>query len=513
MSETKAVVLCPLDYIPPGNYVRLLFPLPLKSDADDKTVFADLHYALHKTFVQDPWLAGKVFLQNPETPGWKPGQLEIRYGPYTAQDPWPYQLKYQRLETDWTYDEWQESGFPSGIFSEDLLLGAPTVGDVAHDGADIFLCQANFLPGGLLLGMTTFHGAIDASGMLNVQKSWAENFRELHERDCGGQIAPSRFSFVDQDRTVADRIWKRETEGTRRPVDAKDPWIRGLIALDAMSSHADHDQISNTAPTASLPEANESSRALEVRRNMINRVMFLSSEDLSALHQECLKEPSPKGSSPVSVSDAINALFWRSVLRARFKAAQARGFELDSVSVFESPVDVREAFGPDFPGNYLGNCFLLNTARMPLAELIDPSVPLGRIAQALRVGASRLTNKMVHDAYGLLRETPDLSKVQGRFVDRPDSADILLSNIIFFPMTEIDFGSKYFLNGGVPPTLRVLHGSYAPRVRLGHVLPKSAKHGGCELSVNLFADEYPHLDVDEEFNRYLTTIEPERLVK
>ncbi|OQE45108.1 hypothetical protein PENCOP_c002G08447 [Penicillium coprophilum] len=40
----------PLDFVPPLNYVRLVFPLPLKPDADDKLVFTDLHQALHNTF-------------------------------------------------------------------------------------------------------------------------------------------------------------------------------------------------------------------------------------------------------------------------------------------------------------------------------------------------------------------------------------------------------------------------------------------------------------------------------
>lgn len=250
-------------------------------DAD--AVFNDLHYALHKTFVQDPWLAGKVFRQKSDSPGWRAGQLEIRYKSYSAQDPWPHQLKVRQLKTDWTF---QQAGFPSGVFEEDLLLEAPTEGDVEVEGAEIFLCQASFLPGGLLLGMTTFHGAIDASGMLNVQKSWAKNFRELHDRDLGGQIAPSRFSFADQDRTVVDRVWQQKVKNDLKSVDFTDPWMRGLVALDTSTSEDVHAQ---TAQSTATDHATESSsmgpKAQRTHRTMINRVMFLSSEDLTALHQ------------------------------------------------------------------------------------------------------------------------------------------------------------------------------------------------------------------------------------
>ncbi|KAL8935359.1 MAG: hypothetical protein Q9211_004740 [Gyalolechia sp. 1 TL-2023] len=504
VSDEIQIALNPLDYVPPRNYVRLLFPLELKAGVEDQVVFNDLREALHKTFVQEPWVSGKVFQQAPESPGWRPGQLEIRHRPYPQDGPRPYQLKYQQLDTDLTYTDLKDSGFPSGIFDEQLLLDAPRVGDVDVAGATIFIGQANFLPGGLLLGMTSFHAATDAAAMLNVTKLWAENFRELHDRDVGGQIAQPRFVAADKDRTLPEQIWKRESGGRKPSRGSEDPWLRSLVGLD---SDYPGEDVTGATQRAAADQASAINGNSHPSCLMLNRVMFLSSGDLSALHQECAAEPLPPGASPLSISDAINALFWRCVLRARAAAATARSAPLDDLSVFESPVDVRNAFAPDFPPDYLGNCFLLNTARMPLAELISPSTPLGRIAQALRQGAAGLESRAVHDAYALLRSTPDLSKVQGRFVDRPDSADLLLSNIIAFPMSEINFGDRYFGNDGTPHSLRVLHGPYAPQVRLGHVLPRNPNHGGVELSVNLFDDEMAFLDEDEEFNRYLVTIE------
>ncbi|MCJ1416064.1 hypothetical protein MMC32_002399 [Xylographa parallela] len=520
-SDETCITLNPLDYVPPRNYVRLLFPLQLNPGVEDKVVFNDLREALHKTFVQEPWVSGKVFRQALNTPGWRPGQLEIRHRSYSADGPRPYQLRYQRLDTDLTYDDLKDSGFPSSVFPEELLLDAPRVGDVDVAGADIFVGQANFLPGGLLLGMTSFHPATDAASMLNITRLWAENFRELHERDAGGRIVPSRFGPADNDRTLPDKLWEQEGGGRKSSRNSDDPWLRGLVGLDSNYPGEDITGATQRAAVAAGREhiangatngvtngiANGNSHLSDTSRVMLNRVMFLSSGDLAALHKECAAEPLPPGASPLSISDTINALFWRGTLRARAAAATARSFQLDDISVFESPVDVRNAFAPDFPADYLGNCFLLNTARMPLAELIASSTPLGRVAQALRQGAAGLDSQAVHAAYGLLRSTSDFSRVQGRFVERPESADLLLSNIIAFPMSEINFGERYFGNGGSPQTLRVLHGPYAPHVRLGHVLPRNPHHGGVELSVNLFSDEMDYLDADEEFNRYLVTIE------
>lgn len=506
-SDMLHMTLSVLDYVPPRNYVRLLFPLPLKPDVEDILVFEELRLALQKTFVQEPWISGKVFRQESSAPDWRPGQLEIRYREWSLDDPRPHQLEYRKLDTDWTYADLRDCGFPSNAFPEELLLEAPpALGDVTEAGANVFLAQANFLPGGLLLVFTTSHASTDAAGMLNIFKLWANNFSELHGRDAGGVIAPSRFTPTDRDRSLPDRVWAKESRSTvvtpeSGPSQSDDPWLRGLVSLDADWPGDDQ----TDATQRSIAAGAEPPRHPQV---MLNRVMFLSSQDLSDLKKECLATPTPPGATAISSSDAINALTWRCILRARAAAADARSCPLkDGMSVFESPVDVRSRLGTDFPQDYLGNCFLLNTGRMPLAQLIAPSTPLGLVAQCLRQGAARLNSATVREAYGLLRSTPDLSRVQGRFVEREDSSDMLVSNIVHFPMSEISFGDRYFGNGGVPQSLRVLHAGYAPYVRLGHILPRNQTHGGVELSMNLFDDEMVYLEEDEEFNRYLVAIE------
>lgn len=510
MTSEIHVTVSPLDYIPPRNYVRVVFPFSLKPGVEDSLVFNDLHEALHKTFTQEPWVSGKVFRQAASVPGWRPGQLELRYHPYPLDGPRPYQLRYQQLDTDWTYADLRDSGFPSGVFPEEILLEAPGLGDVDVAGADIFLAQANFLSGGLLLAMTTSHVAMDASAMLNITKLWAENFRELHNRDAGGKVAPSRFTAYDRDRSLPDQILEAGRENGMRASSkhSDNSWLKGLVCLDS-----DYPGEDVTGETQAKEIANGSNDHLPLPPHhpsvMINRIIFLSSRDLAALQKECATEPLPAGASHLSVSDAINALLWRGVMRARASAARARSSSLDEISVLETPVDVRDSFAPDFPPNYLGNCFLLSTARIPLIELIAPatSTPLGRVAQIIRQGATRLDSRAVHDAYALLRSTADFSRVQGRFVERPDSADFLISNIISYPLSDISFGDRYFGNGGMPQVLRVLHAGYAPYVRLAHVLPRSARHGGVELSVNLFDDEMAYFEADAEMNKYLVPVE------
>lgn len=493
--------LNPLDYIPPLNYVRLVFPLPMLPDVDEELVFEDLQESLHLTFHQEPWLSGKVFRRSLHAPGWRPGQLEIRYFSYSLSGPRPHQLKFHRPDTHCTYTELQNMGFPSGIFrEEELLLDAPRLGVVDGAGAEVFLAQANFVPGGLLLALTTNHAATDGSGMLSILKMWTNNFRNL-QQNLGGQhaglAAVSMFTFSerDRDRSIPDHVWQHsKTSTNERNFDngKADPWLRALVALDYPTDDL-------TTPPATAPEK---------PRTMLNRIMFISNTNLTALHDLCSqKGASPSTSGTISLPDAIHAFLWRTQLKARAKAAAERGIQLAPISVFESPVEVREVFGSDFPANYTGNCWLLNTASMPLDELLSPSTTLAHIARVTRQAAAKLSRASVLDAYGLLRDVEDLRTVQGRFVERLDSADFLVSNMIFFPMDSINFGDAYFGNNGVPQAVRVLHGQYAEGVRLGHVLPRNERHGGVEVSVNLFEDEMRWLDEDEEASRYMVGID------
>lgn len=105
----------------------------------------------------------------------------------------------------------KDYGLPSGVFYEELLLEAPQVGEVDAASAQIFIGQVSFLLGGLLLGMTISHMAIEGTGMFNIMNLLAEKFRELHEQDAGGKIAPPRFTPLDNDRILAQKVWERES--------------------------------------------------------------------------------------------------------------------------------------------------------------------------------------------------------------------------------------------------------------------------------------------------------------
>lgn len=308
------ITLSPFDCIAPLNYVRLIFPLPLKPEASEQVVFSELHEALHKTFAQEPWASGKVFRQSPKSPGWRPGQLEIRHDSYPLSAAWPLQLHHKTLETSWTYSELMKQNFPGDAFPEESLLDAPILGDVDGAGADVFLTQANFLPGGLLLGMTACHAATDGAGMFSLTKLWGENFRELHARDAGGVLAPSPFGAGSRDRTAFERSWKKLNDGRGYShADERDhgsdrsdhSWLRGLVCLEL-----DANPVLKSQTVQNIPNGNDSNHQTPLHkqtRTMLNRVMVLPNTGLAALRKDCAYS-TPPPLPALSTIDAIQAL-------------------------------------------------------------------------------------------------------------------------------------------------------------------------------------------------------------
>lgn len=83
-------------------------------------------------------------------------------------------------------------------------------------------------------------------------------------------------------------------------------------------------------------------------------------------------------------------------------------------------------------------------------------------------------------------------------MERPESADLLLGNVMALPMEEIKFRERCSGNGGTSHLLRVLYRLCVDDVRLRHVMPRSPRHGGVDLNASLCENKWVHLDVDED---------------
>jgi hypothetical protein len=477
-SSPVHVSLTPLDHLHRPNYIKICYWIPLAPTAQARDVYEYLGAGLRKTFHQMPWLGGKVHLQSPETPGWRPGQRELRYEAWEAEGPVPPQLVFKELVSELSYTEWKDEGFPSDAFPDEELLQVPIEGDM-EAGCDIWAAQTSFIPGGLILVMSTCHAAIDGTGMVIVMKAWADA--------CRGEDISESFPPETYDRSLLDTLWEQEhkegaANGAEEPV--LDDWTRGLVGLDASGT--------DTGKTGDWAKPSTA--------KAMHKTFYLSAASLAALQAQ-VKEDT-QSDSALSISDIITALMWRGSVRAMSKIA---GGPLAADSVLEGAVNGRLDFSQNLHPAYLGNTTFYNQAKLPLDSVVNPAVPLARLAEAVRAGAARCNSATLTAAYGLLRATPDYNAdVQPRF-RRSHGADMLISNLLVFPVDAIAFGDdNLFANSGKAEALRCYLGLFNDYCRCHLVLPK--RPGGVELTINLKEDEMAALEADDEWNAHCLTL-------
>ncbi|KAI0157185.1 hypothetical protein GGR52DRAFT_565584 [Hypoxylon sp. FL1284] len=477
-TKTVHVTLNPIDHFPPGNYATFSFYLPLKHGVTYDEAYAVLQEGLHRTFVQVPWASGKVYPQSPDTPGWRPGQLEIRYEPVDPDEPWTRELRFNELKTSSTYAELRELGFPLATFRDEEVMWAAPLPDVKQ-GAECFVAQANFLPGGCIVTSAACHYACDGTSYFNLVQLWAAHCYALQP----GKEAPPRPSDASSDRDLIDRIWMQENTGN--PITNIKPASYGMFDLPLPGSEP--------APAVdSYKEATAGGK----RQSMQAASFYMSSEDFMVLQKDCNRQLGP--SSRLSGNDAVCGLVWRCLLKARQAVAGISSNEIKAKLYLT--LDARPDFSQALPMTYLGNLSVMNLCSLPLSSLTAADTTAAAVAQTIREVAETTNTASLMDAWTLARSMDDFSKLTLRG-SSIHAFDMLISSFLAYPQDSVCWGGKAFGRGGRPDAFRPLMDGFNRFSRLCFLMPRK-RHGGVELVLNLFDDEMKLLLEDEEFTRY-----------
>ncbi|KAF9873132.1 hypothetical protein CkaCkLH20_09295 [Colletotrichum karsti] len=470
------------DLIPPRVYIKFIVYLPLQPKVSFQQAFAHLQAGLQGTLRQFPFLNGRIFPRNEREPGWRPGHIVVSYDPSSpgTRDELPRQLAFKDLSPVLPdFEDLRDAGFEFSAFDDELVLAAPFVPDLSG-GADVFLAQANFVNGGCILATGFHHSASDATGMVTAMRAWAEHCRNLGQPDANvcSWVAPESF-----DRTLLERLWSK---APAKPVSEipRDTW--GFLGFQPPDTE--------DGPTGEAAPPPAPSRTME------SSIFYISPANFDALKHEVLGEG--QDGTGLSANDALLALFWRALMKARYRAAIAAGqaTPADEVSYLESPVDGRPDFDPALPPSYAGNLVIVNKVPMAVAELAAPTTSLRDVALKIRAQAAKVNPDLVKDAFTLMREVPDYTKLKHAFT-RLDGFDVMITSVLLLPLDKINFGGEVFDNDGKPESLRPLMDAFNANFRLCMVLPMKS-HGGIELLVSLFADEMEQLLEDDEFAKF-----------
>lgn len=505
----------PFDLMNPNIYVGMKFYFPLREGARFEQVFARLQAGLRRTIQLIPELEGQVMRCSEHEIGYKKSDLRITLPPVpstatpnsnsTDSSTGPRQLRYKDLSDILpSFEELQAAGFVSSAFKDEVVLECPWFPPLP---TDVLIVQANFVKGGCILAINVHHAAFDGVGVITALRVWAESCRYAQ----GDTLATC--SWLDPEslnRSLPHILY--ELEGYAKPAHEVDPNVWGFLGFpDPAELQNGNGTVKTEArPTESaLPPVPLFPRKFawppispSDGRHLKSTTFLIPPENVEKLQQKVLTDPEAKGAVK-SVSDIVQAFFWRAAMKARYRVAKelrAETFGPDDISIVEMPIDARPYFSSLLPSSYMGSCLVTNRPYMPVEELCASETSIGRIAYHFREAAARITPSLVHDAFTLLQSVPDYSMLTNACMGLA-GMHAMMNNMILFQTGEISFGGEFFANEGVPDAMRVQMDRFNTAFRLLIIHPMR-KDGGVELLLGTLPEEFDMLTTDEEFTEY-----------
>ena len=211
-----------------------------------------------------------------------------------------------------------------------------------------------------------------------------------------------------------------------------------------------------------------------------------------------------------TVSDALHALVWRCIVRARVASGQIS--DINEMSQLKTAVNMRMRLRPPIPAEFFGNCQSAAGPRMKIADVIAPEkeFPLSKISAAMRDEIVKFT---ATDAY----YRTDIQQLRhcNRILDMQMDLNIFGNDVIgtnwmwFFPNMEA-------LDAGVGEFVRLRLVDQDPGDGNFIVLPaygcrngneEGIYEGGIELRMEMRKSTMDRLKEDEDWKRFATWAE------
>ena len=514
--------LNPFDYVNPNHYMKLEFYFALRKDVSFEQVFANLQKGLRRTLELIPALGGKMMVCSEHEIGYKKGDLCVTIPPLPSStsldsspmdsSAGPMQLLYKDLShTLPPFEKLRDAGFVPSAFKDELVLPGKLFPQLP---ANILIAQANFVEGGCILATNFHHCCLDGIGVMIALKVWAESCRYFQ----GDTSATSSWLDPESFNHSLPEIL-HEQGGHARPAHEVDPGVWGFLPfLPPNVPLENHPNGTLKAEKPLIPKGNALPPAPlfpwkldwpppPAQEGLNTTIFLIPPENLQKLQQAVTADPEAKGVI-TSISDIVQAFFWRSAIKARYRVAtELRGesFGPDEISILELPVDGRPYFSSLLPSSYMGSLLLVNRPSMPVKTLCSPETSIGRVAYLLREAAARFTPSLVHDAFTLLQSLPDYGTFTNACMGL-EGMHAMISNLMLFQPSEISFGDGFFANGGSPETMRPQFETANKHFRFLVIYPLR-KDGGVELVLGTRPEELEILKTDEEFTRYAKLID------
>ena len=452
----KDLLMGPLDNIMPRHHYtpKALF-IPA-SNSSKEEILVTLKTGLTQTLKAIPSIAGHVKLApNPIQKGGMCVSAPINTvdNNFTARD-----LTESHPEMD--YEILKQQHFPMKAVDRNVLYSLPGVTDAEKP---VFVAQANFIRGGLILGVSLHHSYGDGASLKTILRTWATYCRS-------DSIEPSLHTS-----SLRERLTSSETG----------------VSLNEFPEYSTiPDQVISSKPEVAK---GQSAELATMPPKVDSHVFYFSSHKLKGLKD--LASAKLQHSDWISTSDALSALLWRSITVARNPESDI--VPTEETRVLSIMVDGRRHMRQD-PDSYMGNMVLFNNATAQLQSLLLSPPQLSVIAHSIRQSLSRIDEKYINRAISAISSAPDVSKVT-RIGSTFDQRTVTISSWGDF---RVDWGHVV---GGPCERVRVSRIPYSGAcVMLPAAVPekKGTETNGVEVLIGLNSDDMTRLMKDPFFTRF-----------
>lgn len=421
-------------------YTQICLCFSMPDNASDSAIINTLTNGLERLTASFPWIAGQVVNE---------GASEDNTGVFKIKslEKIP-RLLVKDLRNDPsvpTMDGLRQAEFPMSMLDEEIICPCRTLPlPGTFDEFPVFLVQANFITGGLLLSLVAEHGAMDMTGQ--------------------GQIIRLLSKACRNEPFTAEEV-KTGNLPRHDIIPSLDSYEPGPEL-----SH----QIINFPPTPPAPPAKSTWAYFSFQPSSLAALKSLAMQTV------------PTGY--ISTDDALTALIWQSVTRARLPRLNP-----ETNSTFARAVDVRRYI--TIPQTYPGLIQNMTYHTSALASLVHE--PLGVLASQLRVAVDPNTSTLGYDSRALatfLARSAD--KTIFSFSANLDlSTDLMLSSWARVGCYDLDFG----LGLGGPEAVR--RPRFDPFESLMYLMPRTPE-GEITAAICLRDEDMQRLRADGEFMRY-----------
>ena len=435
-------------------YTQICLCFSLPDTVSDSATIDMLTNGLERLSASFPWLAGQVVRE-----GLGEGVFKIKP---LEKIPRLVVKDHRNDPSIPTMEALRQASFPFGMLDESIIAPCNTLPESSNGSATepvpVFLLQANFIVGGLLLTFVALHNTMDMTGQGQVMRLFSKACRNepfTSEELSSGNLARSNLiplldDSYQQGPELAHQIVKPNSSHTipndTHPLEAPSPAPKCLWTY--FTFH----------PT--------------------------SLQTLKALAAKTITFPP----GYISTDDTLSAFIWQSVIRARLPRLTPT-----TESKLARAVDVRRYL--DIPQNYPGMIQNMTYHTDTLQQLIE--TPLGAVASQLRSAVDPKTSSLAYNTRALvtfLNRAPDKKGISFTATVDP-SVDVMLSSWAKVDCCGLDFN----LGLGQPEAVR--RPRFEPFESLIYLMPK-ALDGEIAAAVCLRNEDMERLKSDEQFATY-----------